>query len=859
MICTYTVMQYKLLRRYMRYCLAFTLLLLNLSAISQEYAEVHGKITDERNLPLALVNVYIQGLPGGAVTRPDGTFSLKIPANREITLFISSIGYSTLTYKVKAEAGKKIELNRKLKESTTQLPDFVVEDRQIRATSLSPIDPKLANAIPSTAGGIEALIKTMPGVSSNNELSSQYSVRGGNYDENLVYVNDVEIYKPFLVRSGQQEGLSFLNSDLVASILFSAGGFESRYGDKMSSVLDIRYKRPTETSGSVSASLLGASLHLEGSSKDRRFMYLMGFRQKSNAYVLKALETKGDYKPSFTDLQGMLIYEVNPKLEFSLLGNYARNAYNLEPSDRTTSFGTINEALQLRVYFDGKEVDRFVNYMGAFTTTYRPVKDVSLRLIVSAFQTIESETFDIMGQYWIGELETDQGSETFGQALEARGVGTYLNHARNYLNATVSTAEHRGTWLKPHSTLLWGLKVQHEAVTDRLNEWIMNDSAGFTLPYNGGIPGMTGNQSDIELQEALRTTINLESNRLSGFVQQSWEIDNTKGQWGFNAGLRFNYWDLNKQLLFSPRGAVSFRPYWETDILFRFSSGLYYQPPFYRELRDVRGNINRDLKAQSSIHLVAASDLNFNAWGRPFKFVAEAYYKFLDNLVPYDVDNVRIRYFAANSAKGYAAGIDFKVNGEFVKGVESWASLSLMRTREDIEGDFYTDYFNGAGELIIPGYTSDQIITDSLTTERGYMPRPTDQRLSFALFFQDYLPRNPTYKMHLNLLFGTGLPYSPPGVPRARNAQRMPSFRRVDIGFSKQIIGESGRFGPNEISRKGLLRHIRNIWISAEVLNLLQVNNTISYIWVKDVNNRQYGVPNYLTPRQLNVKLSVEF
>jgi hypothetical protein len=555
----------------------------------------------------------------------------------------------------------------------------------------------------------------------------------------------------------------------------------------------------------------------------------------------------------------MLMFEVNPKLEFSLLGNYARNAYNLEPSDRTTSFGTINEALQLRVYFDGKEADRFVNYMGAFTTTYRPVKDISLKFIVSAFQTIESETFDIMGQYWIGELETDQGSETFGQALESRGVGTYLNHARNYLNATVSTAEHRGTWLKPHSTLMWGLKAQHEVVTDRLNEWIMNDSAGFTLPYNGGAPGMSGNQADIELQDVLRTTINLETSRFSGFVQQSWEIDNAKGQWGMNAGARFSYWDLNKQLLFSPRGAVSFRPYWETDILFRFSSGLYYQPPFYRELRDIKGNINRDLKAQTSLHFVAASDLNFIAWGRPFKFVAEAYYKFLDNLVPYDVDNVRIRYFATNSAMGYATGIDFKVNGEFVKGVESWASLSLMRTREDIEGDFYTGYYNAAGERIIPGYTSDATVADSITTERGFMPRPTDQRLSFALFFQDYLPRNPTYKMHLNLLFGTGLPYSPPGVARARNAQRMPSFRRVDIGFSKQIIGESGRFGPNEINRKGLLRHIRNIWISAEVLNLLQVNNTISYIWVKDVNNRQYGVPNYLTPRQLNVKLSVEF
>ncbi len=826
---------------------------------AQEFGEVYGKITDENNIPLGLVNIYVQGLPGGVATRPDGTYSLKVPANRENILFISSVGYNTLTFKVRLEAGRRMEISRKLKESTTQLPDFIVEDRQIRATSLSPIDPRLAAMIPSATEGIEALIKTMPGVSSSNELSSQYSVRGGNYDENLLYVNDVEIYKPFLVRSGQQEGLSFLNSDLVASILFSAGGFESRYGDKMSSVLDIRYKRPTVSAGSANVSLLGASLHLEGSSKDRRLMYLLGFRQKTNAYLLKAMETKGDYKPSFTDLQGMLMFEVNPKLEFSFLGNYARNAYNLIPSNRTTSFGTINEALQLRIYFDGKEADRFVNYMGALTSAYRPSKEVTLKLIVSAFQTRESETFDILGQYWIGELESDMSSSTFGQALETRGVGSYLNHARNFLDATVGSAEHRGTVMRDQSTLMWGLKFQHESVTDKLSEWTMNDSAGFTLPYHIGEIGKAGNQFEIQLQDVLRTTINLESNRFSGFAQQSWDIENTKGVWGLVAGARFNYWDLNKQFLFSPRGSVSFKPYWNTDILFRFSSGLYYQPPFYRELRDNLGNINKELKAQSSLHFVAASDLNFLAWGRPFKFIAEAYYKYLNHLVPYDVDNVRIRYFATNNAKGYATGLDFKVNGEFVKGVESWASLSLMRTREDLDGDFYTDYYNAAGQLIIPGYTSDMAAVDSITTERGFMPRPTDQRLNFSLFFQDYLPRNPTYKMHLNLLFGTGLPFSPPGVARARNAQRMPSYRRVDIGFSKQIIGEAGRHGSTEVSRKGVLRHINNIWISAEVLNLLQVNNTISYIWVRDVNNRQYGVPNYLTPRQLNVKISVEF
>lgn len=825
------------------------------SAQSLGKAEIHGKITNERGQALSLVNISIMDMPGGAVTRPDGTFVLKVEAGVELNLVISSVGYSTLKFRMVLKEGERRELNRKLTETAVELPDFIVEDRQIRSSNLSPIDPRLATQIPSTSGGIEALIKTLPGVSSNNELSSQYSVRGGNYDENLVYVNDVEIYKPFLVRSGQQEGLSFLNSDLVSSILFSAGGFDARYGDKMSSVLDIRYKRPTAFAGSVSGSLLGASVHLEGSSKDRRLMYLMGVRRKTSQYVLKSLETKGDYKPSFTDVQGMLIYEVNPRLEFSVFGNYALNHYKLEPSNRTTSFGTINEALQLRVFFEGNEIDRFENYLGAFTTSYRAADNLTLKLIVSAFQTIESETFDIMGQYWIGELETDIGSKAFGQAVESRDVGTYLNHARNYLDATVNSIEQRGTLINDGSTLMWGAKFQHELIQDRMSEWNLNDSAGFTLPHYSGIPGEPGNQADITLQDVVRSKATLESNRLSGFLQQNFTFERENSQFGLTVGARISYWDVNRQWLFSPRGTFSYKPLSSSDILYRFSAGRYFQPPFYREMRARDGQINTDLKAQSSTHLVVGTDLNFRVWGRPFKFTGEAYYKFLDNLVPYDVDNVRIRYFARNMAKGYATGIDFKVNGEFVKGVESWASLSVMRTAENLDGDSYTDYYNSDGERIILGYTSNTVAVDTIVTGRGFMPRPTDQLITFGLFFQDYLPRNPTYKMHLNLLFGTGIPYSPPGDARARSAQRMPAFRRVDIGFSKQIIGESGKTQSNI----AMLKYIRNIWISAEVLNLLQINNTISYLWIKDVNDRQYGVPNYLTPRQLNVKLSIEF
>jgi len=822
---------------------------------AQEMSKVYGRITDVKNQPLPLVNIAIQGMPGGTVSNANGNFEIKVPSNREVTLVFSFVGYSNEQVKVLVKSGEQKEVNRRMLESTTQLPDFVVEDKQLRSSSLSPIDPKLATLIPSASGGIEALIKTFAGVTSNNELSSQYSVRGGNYDENLVYVNDVEIYKPFLVRSGQQEGLSFLNSDLVASILFSGGGFEARYGDKMSSVLDIRYKRPDKTAGSVSASLLGASLHLEGSSKDRRLMYLFGFRQKSNQYILRSLETKGDYKPSFTDFQGMLMYEVNPKLEFSVFGNYARNFYRIVPTTRETTFGTINEALQLRIYFEGGETDRFINYMGAFTTNYKPFKNVSLKFTVSSFQTIESETFDILGQYWIGLLESDLGSDSFGKVIETKGVGSYLDHARNYLDATVSSIEHRGTIQRSSSSTLWGIKYQRELINDRLNEWKMNDSAGFTLPTHADIPGEAGNQSNIELSDIVRTRIRLSSNRYSGFLQQGFTFERENGTWGLTFGGRFNYWDLNKQFLFSPRASAYYKPTWDNDILFRLAGGLYYQPPFYRELRNAQGQINRDLEAQSSVHIVVGSDLNFMAWGRPFKFVAEAYYKYLDNLIPYDVDNVRIRYFALNNATGFATGIDLKVNGEFVKGVESWASLSVMQTREDIKGDRYTEYYNDEGQRIIPGYTTNNTIADSAVFEVGSIPRPTDQRVSFGLFFQDYLPSNPTYKMHLNLLFGAGIPYSPPGAVRSRNAKRMPAFRRVDIGFSKQIAGKDSQ----ALARFPVVKHINDLWISLEVLNLLQVNNTVSYIYVKDVNNRVYGVPNYLTPRQLNLRISVSF
>jgi hypothetical protein len=830
-------------------------LFISLNVFGQDKAEIFGKITENNNKPVELVNISIFGYSGGTTTGKDGNYKISVPARKELILIVSFVGYESQQFIINLAPGSKKELNIFLKVSTTELPDFEVKDNLIRKTNLTRIDPKIATTIPTISGGVEDLIKTLPGVSSSNELSSQYSVRGGNYDENLVYVNGIEIYRPFLIRSGQQEGLSFINSDLVSSILFSAGGFEAKYGDKMSSVLDIQYKKPTSFAASVSLSLLGAQAHIEGATDNHRLSYLVGFRQKSNQYILKGLETKGDYRPSFTDIQTLINFDITERWEISFLGNYARNSYKLIPQSRETDFGTIQEAYRLKIYYDGQEIDRFETFLGALSATFVPKKDLNIKFIASAYQTFESETFDIQGQYWLGKLETDFGNEEFGDVIEAQGVGTYLTHARNYLDATVFNVEHKGILSKSNKFFQWGIKYQHEIIHDKLNEWELIDSAGFTIPNP---PGSVGNPNplhpDLDLFGVVRTDINISSNRYTGFIQNTWDFLGKNRRFSVTAGIRGNYWDFNKQFLFSPRATVSYKPNWKKDIVLRFSAGYYYQPPFYRELRDFAGNINYDIKAQKSIHFVAGGDWNFMAWSRPFKFVTEVYYKYLDNLIPYEIDNLRIRYYAQNNSHGYAVGIDMRVNGEFVKGIESWASLSIMQTMEDIEDDFYYDYYNAEGELIIPGYTFDVVAVDSLRQEPGYIPRPTDQRVNFSLFFQDFLPKFPTYKMYLKLIFGSSLPFGPPNSEKYKHTLRIPPYRRVDIGFSKQVIGEKTQFSP-----KNPLRYLKSLWVSLEVFNLLQVSNTISYLWVKDVNNRMYAIPNYLTPRQLNVRLLVAF
>lgn len=837
---------------HLKYILSNLFFLLTLSSYSQNTASVFGKITDGEGGPVEGVSISILGSSQAlAITSPTGEFNYTIPADKEVIIVFNHINYKQVQRTVKLAPSEKLNIGRAME--FKNIFDIVVVTDQNRFKELTRLDPINFTHIPTASEDFNAILFTLPGVSSRNELSSSYSVRGGNFDENLVYVNGIEVYRPFLTRSGQQEGLSFINADLVSSVLFSAGGFEAKYGDKMSSVLDVQYRRPRKFAGTVSGSLLGSNLHLEGASKNYRFTWLFGARYKTNKYLLGKTDSKGDYKPFFADVQLYTTYDLTTNWQLDFLGNFASNKYQFVPKNRETDFGTVTQALRLKIYFDGQEIDQFNTMMGALSTMYHSDNDkLNLKFIGSAFRSKESEAIDIQGQYFIGDLETDFGKPNFGDEIAERGIGTHIEHARTNLTAYVFSAEHKGSYTEGGKQVLWGVKYSNEMIADKLSEWNYVDSAGFSIPLT---PAPILNPQPIELQRVIKQKINISSNRISGYTEGIWSKE-TKDTSLLSAtiGIRANYWDLNNQALVGPRGTFGIKPNWKSDFLFKFSSGYYYQPAFYRELRGPDGILNTNIKAQTSIHFVLTSDYNFRSWKRPFKFVAEAYYKYLDNLIPYEVDNVKITYSAKNNAKGYATGIDMKVNGEFVKGLESWASLSFMQTQEDIKDDYYYEYYNSSGEKIIPGYTTNSVKADSVRFNPGYLPRPTDQRVSFGLFFQDKMPKYPDLKMHLNLLFGTGVPFGPPGSQRYQQVLRMPSYRRVDIGFSYQALKETRTIKPKSVGR-----FLKSVWISFEVFNLLGTNNTVSYIWVEDVTNRQYAVPNYLTQRQLNLRMIVKF
>ena len=807
-----------------------------LTGYSQQPTEIYGRIFDPEGIPAAGAHVGIVGISGGVATNDKGYYSLMVKTFDSVVLFVSYVGTETHKEPLFIKKGARLQLDITLKPDSKFLETLVIEDQSLRETPMTRLPVTAAEVIPSMSGdGISSIIKSQMGVSSNNELSSQYNVRGGNYDENLVYVNNIEIYRPTLVRSGMQEGLPFVNSDLTQNIVFSSGGFPAKYGDKMSSVLDIQYKQPTSFGGSVEASLLGAKMHVEGATKNQKFNYLLGARQKSNQYFLKSLQTKGDYKPSFTDVQLHLNWHPSKQWSFSGLGYYSRNVFKFVPTTRETNFGTLQNAYRLTVFYEGQEVTRYDCFLGSFAAIYTPNADLTLKFVGTAYQSIESETYDLLGEYWIGKLDTDMGKQTFGDVLRAEGVGAYLEHARNKMDAIVANGEHLGNYNVGNSFLQWGVKFQYEDILDRMSEWEMIDSAGFTIPHVPDSVGYTKpslHPDSLILQHVVKTDDHLVSNRISAFLQNTWSWNDVGIQ--LILGVRAQYWNVNEQLTVSPRANISYAPVnWKKDILFRFSTGIYHQPPFYKELKDLQGNINRNVKAQEAVHFVLGSDWNLKLWNRRFKFITEAYYKYLNNIVPYVIDNVSIRYLGDNMARGYATGLDFKLEGAFVPGTENWVSLSIMQTEQKIIKNYVVD--------------GKEVVT-------GYFPRPTDQRVNFNLYFQDYIPSAPTWKVFLNLVFGTGLPAASPKDALNTSDLRMPGYKRVDIGFSKQLIGEHTVF-----SAKNPLRVFKSVWLSAEVFNLMDFRNVISYTWVQDVSGNVFGVPNYLTPRQLNVRLAINF
>jgi len=823
-----------ILDRYIIRRLIVIFLFLNISFYvnGQEKALVVGIISDSLDRPIELANITIDGTNIGTSSDENGRYKIKVPSNQNIKVLFTCIGYKSKLIDTRVDDNEKKVINIKLVALSTAIEEVSVISTRRRFGNIEKIGIKDIEFIPDASGNFESLLKSLPGVSSSNELSSQYSVRGGNFDENLIYVNGVEVYRPFLIRSGQQEGLSFVNSDMVSSVEFSSGGFNSEYGDKMSSVLNIKYRTPIKSAANIGISLLGTNITAEGISDNKKFTHITGFRYKTSQYLLNTLDIKGDYRPSYIDLQSNIAYQITPKTRISFLGSYSSNKYQFAPEERETRFGLFNNALQLKVYYEGQEVNRFETALGSLTTEYKPKEDLQLKLIFSSFVTYEQETFDLLGEYWLNELDNSLGSSTYGDSLLNVGIGGFLNHARNYLNAKVFALENSNNWISGSNKLKWGVKYQREIIDDEISEWELIDSSGFSLPNS---------DDELNLSYSLKASNSIQSSRVSGFIQDEYNFTGSSFNYVATLGTRFSYWDYNDEFLFSPRASITIDPNWKKDITFHLSGGYYYQPPFYKELRIINGTLNSGIKSQQSIHCVLGSEYSFSAWQRPFRFTSELYYKHFSNLIPYKVDNVRIRYSGINQAEGYATGLDLKINGELVTGAESWASLSIMQTRENISNDSYTDE---NGKTIYPGYYA----------------RPTDQRINFGVFFQDYIPGNPTFRVHLSGHFGTGLPVGIPKSDRYDLISRMPSYKRVDIGFSKVFKDDMSQGG----SRLNSVKWIKGLWLSAEVFNLLNINNTISYLWVQTVNNQEnssglYAVPNYLTSRRLNFKVTVKF
>ncbi|MDE6106254.1 MAG: TonB-dependent receptor plug domain-containing protein [Bacteroidales bacterium] len=803
----------------------------------QAGAILRGRVVNQAGRPLELVAVGVVNLtkPIGTFTDSAGFFELEVPSGVSLLVRFSHISYENVSRSMILLKGEVKNIQQRLAVHDNELSGVTVTGNRKGYVT---IDPLVVRNMIGFTGGVEEVLRSLPGVNSNNELSSQYSVRGGNYDENLIYVNDIEIYRSFLIRSAEQEGLSFINPDLVGSTNFSSGGFEAKYGDKMSSVLDIRYREPKEFAGSVGLNFMGGNLHLEGLSKDKKFTYLLGLRHKATQYVLKTLDRKGNYKPSFTDFQTFMTYKLDERNKFSFLGNVAYNVYKFIPTTQQTRIGAYSDPLMFTVAFEGQERDVFTSYFGAFVWANRTSQKLKNSLTFSFFNTIEQESYDIEGAYLLSAVEEGK-DDSFGGQGEPIGAGTFLNHGRDYLNGIITSLDYKGDYVTKPAIVHWGLRYRYEDIIDRINEWNVQDSAGYVLPNDWFTqPGQNPDLEAPKVQSRYVSDHRMQSHRLTGYAQGLFDFGSDE-MYQLTAGVRMSYWSMNNEFCISPRLNFAYQPDWKTYTVFRAAIGHYVQEPLYKELRDVYGNLHTDVKAQKSIHAILSAEIGFSIWDRPFKFMGEAYYKYLYDLNPYEMDNVRIRYMGRNCAYGYATGVDLRLSGEFVPGAESWVSVAFLKTSENIT---FVDEATG------------------VTTQTGMIPRPTDQLFSINVFFQDYFLRNKNMKVYVNGVFATGMPsgnldrLTDPERMKWRGHERLPSYKRVDLGMAFRLKGPNKIYGP-----KNPLTYIKSIWLGLELFNMFQMNNTISYTWINTFDGRSFAIPNRLTPMQVNVKLDVEF
>jgi hypothetical protein len=785
-----------------------------------QLTHIKGVVTDSIANPVENASVVLLSTSSGTSTDKNGAYYLNAPADgKEYEVVFSHIGFKSIRKTIKCTPGE-IVMNIALSEMATELGEIMVRPGiNNRMTPILHIPVKDIHRVPSPSGSFEAILKTMPGVSSNNELTSQYSVRGGNFDENIVYVNDIEIFRPFLIRSGEQEGLSFINPDLVSSVKFSSGGFSGVYGDRMSSVLDINYKKPVSSKGSFSPGLLTSSSHLEGVNKSQRFTWLIGVRYKSSRFMLNTLDARGNYQPVFADIQSLVSYKTSKRSTLSLLSAYSSNTYNFLPRSRESTFGSEAMAYRLYVLFGGREKDRYSTLNTVLTWEFSGNNDLGQKIILSGFNTAEREYFDIRSWYSLNTLDKNTGSENFSDSLMNIGIGSSISHGRNRLYADIFSLNYKGVKKWVNSSLNWGIKARSDNFNDRMREWTMVDSAGYSLPSNG----------DILQLSSFTSSVNKISNWLfDTYLDGSGSFPAWSRELSLEVSIRALYDAFTKEFLISPRGSVSMEA--GKDLSFYISGGMYYQPPFYREMRYPDGTINRNIKSQRSVHTVIGMTYRFRAWDRPFTLTGEFYNKTLSNIIPYRLDNLRVIYSGINSAEGFSRGLDFRLNGEFVPDAESWISLSVMDSK-----------------LKIP------------SENMGFFPSPSDQTFNMNVFFQDYLPGYPSWRAHINISFVTGIPVISPYNNRYDQFHRLPSYRRVDLGITRVIKGPG-----SPLNRASVLSYIDEIYAGAEIFNLLDINNTISYFWVRTVNNldgqnRQFAVPNYLTGRSLNFKLSATF